>query len=158
MVEVLVAFLACQLFVVSFIALHDWIPLGKLSNPEGIRAADSRAKLAQVTALSTLPYAVGLVGTALHLHTHFPGWLSWLLWISYAAGFYGMLRAWYIPYLFVYDPVRAARYRQRFAGTLAFLPERNGIRPDALHVAFHAAVVATIVLLVCLTRAGVISL
>jgi hypothetical protein len=34
------AFIGCQLCVVLFIALHDWIPLGKLNNLAGIRAVD----------------------------------------------------------------------------------------------------------------------
>jgi hypothetical protein len=40
----------------------------------------------------------------------------------------------------------AKRYQARFAGTYAFLPERNGIRPDALHVAFHIGLIATVAL------------
>jgi hypothetical protein len=58
-----------------------------------------------------------------------------------------MLREWWIPYLLVADPVRVARYQVRFAHTHAFLPERNGIRPDTLHVTFHIVLVATVVLL-----------
>ena len=67
---------------------------------------------------------------------------------------YGVLRAWYLPYLVYSDPVRAARYRERFANTHAFLPMRNGIRPDTLHVTFHAVLAVLIVLLCVLTFAG----
>lgn len=49
--------LACEMFVVAFIALHDWLPLGKLHNPQGIRAVDSTAKLFRITLLSTHPAA-----------------------------------------------------------------------------------------------------
>jgi hypothetical protein len=38
----MVAFLGCVVLVVLFIALHDWVPLGKLSNPAALRAADHR--------------------------------------------------------------------------------------------------------------------
>jgi hypothetical protein len=62
-----------------------------------------------------------------------------------------LLRAWWIPYLGTPDPDRAKRYGVRFAGTHGFLPERNGIRPDTLHVAFHALVVAILVVLAYLT-------
>jgi hypothetical protein len=65
-----------------------------------------------------------------------------------------MLRAWWVPYLRVADPVRAARYRNRFANTHAFLPERNGIRPDTLHVTFHAVFIAAPVLLAIRTFTG----
>jgi len=145
------ALIACQLVVVLFIALHDWIPLGRLNNLQGIRAADTTGKLLFVTLLSTLPFAIGLAASAYYATAGFPMWLMWLLWISYGAGLYGMLRAWWIPYLFVSDPGLVERYRVRFAQTHAFLPTRNGIRPDTLHVCFHVVVVMTLILLCALT-------
>ena len=33
------ALIALQLFVVVFIALHDWVPLGKLNNLAAVQAA-----------------------------------------------------------------------------------------------------------------------
>ena len=57
------------------------------------------------------------------------------------------LRAWWIPYLLVKDDARATRYQLRFAGTHAFLPERNGIRPDTLHVTLHVVILIIIILL-----------
>jgi hypothetical protein len=150
----MIAFLLCQLYIVLFVALHDWLPLRSLNNLAGIRAVDTRMQLLRTTALSTLPFAVGLAGSVYHSTTHFPTWLMWLLWITYGAGLYGVLRAWYLPYLVYSDPARAARYRERFADTHAFLPARNGIRPDTLHVTFHAVLLALIVLLFVLTFSG----
>jgi hypothetical protein len=60
----------------------------------------------------------------------------------------GLLRAWWIPYLLVPNPARTARYQVMFAGTHSFLPQRNGIAPDTLHVMFHLAVVATLLVLI----------
>jgi hypothetical protein len=80
------------------------------------------------------------------------------LWISYGLGFYGLLRAWWVPYLLVEDPLRAARYQARFAHTHAFLPTRNGIRPETLHVIFHLMFLATCVLLLILTFSGRLSM
>lgn len=150
----MIAFLICQLYVVLFVALHDWLPLGKLNNRAGIRAVDTKTQRLRTTALSTLPFAIGLVGSAHYLTTQFPMWLMWLLWITYGAALYGILRAWYLPYLVYNDPVRATRYKQRFADTHAFLPARNGIRPDTLHVTFHAVVLVLIALLFGLTFYG----
>ncbi|HXM07582.1 MAG TPA: serine hydrolase domain-containing protein, partial [Candidatus Acidoferrum sp.] len=144
-------FIACQLFVVLFIGLHDWIPLGTFNDVRGVHAADTRSKLLVVTVLSTLPFAIGLAATAFYAASRFPTWLVWLLWISYGTGLYGLLRTWYVPYLFVPDPVRAARYQLMFGNTHAFLPVRNGIVPNTLHVIFHAILLATVVLLVYLT-------
>jgi hypothetical protein len=151
MTSALIAFLVCQSLVVLFIALHDWVPLGRFSNLEGVRGADSTARLFFVTVLSTLPFAVGLAGTAYFSASRFPHWLTWWLWITYAVGMYGLLRAWYWPYLFGGDPARVQRYQQRFANTHAFLPTLHGIRPDTLHVCFHVAYIAAFALLAVLT-------
>jgi hypothetical protein len=147
----LFAFLGCQLFVVLFIALHDWVPLGSLNNLAAIRATDSRSRLLIVTLISALPYVIGFAATAYYSGSRFPMWLGNLLWISYTAGLYGMLRAWWVPYLLVADPVRAARYQVRFSNTHAFLPTRNGIRPDTLHLCFHGVFLAAFILLCVLT-------
>jgi hypothetical protein len=62
--------------------------------------------------------------------------------------FLGQLNAWWIPYLIHPNPVRAERYRVLFAGTSSFLPERNGITPNTLHVfGLHIETLATIILL-----------
>ena len=137
-----------------FIALHDWIPLGALNNLAGVRTVDTAGKRVAVTALSTLPYAIGFAASAYYASTGFPMWLMWWLRISYGAGLYGMLRAWWVPYLLVPDPVRAVRSQMRFAQTHAFLPMRNGIRPDTLHVCSHAIYVVTLILLGVLTFSG----
>lgn len=148
------AFIACQIFVVLFIAFHDWIPLGKLNNLAGIRAVDTLGKRVIVTVLSTLPFAICLAGSIYYASTTFPGWLNWFLWLTYGYGLYGLLRAWYIPYLLIADPARAARYQQRYSQTHAFLPTRNGIRPDTLHVGFHAVYLVLVALLVKITLVG----
>jgi hypothetical protein len=57
------------------------------------------------------------------------------------------LRAWWIPYVLIDEPKRAARYQIMFGRTYSFLPERHGIRPNAPHVALHAVVAAVLVLL-----------
>jgi hypothetical protein len=153
----MLAFLTCQLCVTLFIALHDWLPLGRLNNLGGIRAADSRLRRLVTTVVSVLPFAIGLAGSFHYSAARFPEWLVWLLTITYGVGLYGMLRAWYLPYLVYRDTARAERYQVRFADTHAFLPARNGIRPDTLHFGFHAVLVATAVLLCVLLISGTLT-
>lgn len=148
------AFIAGQLYVTLFIALHDWLPLGRLNNLQGIRAADSLGRRVLVTAYSTLPFAIGCIASLHFAGSRDPHWLRWLLWCSYGAGLAGILKAWWLPYLVRPDPARAERYRVRFAGNHAFLPARNGIRPDTLHVSFHAVFLVTLALLAVLTFSG----
>jgi hypothetical protein len=146
------ALVALQLFVVLFIALHDWVPLGPLNDVRAVRSADPTGKLVAVTVLSALPFAVGLVASAIHAgQPALPRWLLWWLWISYGSATYGLLRAWWIPYLLLPDPVRAARYQQMFSRTHSFLPLRNGLRPDTLHVALHLVIAAILVLLAAIS-------
>jgi hypothetical protein len=151
------AFLTCQLCVVLFIALHDWVPLGRLNNLAGIRAVDSTLRRLVTTVVSVLPFAIGLAGSFHYSDGRFPGWLIWFLSITYGLALYGMLRAWYLPYLVYRDAARVERYQVRFANTHAFLPMRNGIRPDTLHVGFHALLVATVVLLCVLRFSGTLT-
>ena len=145
------ALVICQALVVTFLALHDWVPLGKLNNVAGPVAVDSPGRLALSTAVSTLPFAAVLIVSAVFVSVAYPKWLLWWLWGTYLACCYGILRAWWIPYLGTPDPQRAKRYSIRFAGTHSFLPVRNGMRPDTLHVAFHSLVATTLALLAIIT-------
>lgn len=150
----ILALIALQVFVVVFIALHDWIQLGDLNDVHAVQAADPRARLIRVTILSTLPFAIGLGACAVYASTRFPVWLNWYLYITYGFLAFGMVRAWWGPYLLWNEPARAARYQAMFGRTRAFLPERNGIRPNTLHVSLHLVVVAIIVLLIVLRAAS----
>ena len=64
--------IALQIFVVLFIALHDWIPLGTLNDVNAVQAIDSRCKLILVTLVSTLPFAFGLVASICFARVGFP--------------------------------------------------------------------------------------
>jgi hypothetical protein len=142
---------ALQCFHVLFLELHDWIPLGTLNDVKAVRAANSGRKLAAATIISTIPFAIPLGASAFYFGRAYPDWLLWWLWISYCLLFVGELTAWWIPYFFRPDPVRAARYRVMFGATHTFLPERNGIRPNTLHVILHTATVALLIDLGVLT-------
>jgi hypothetical protein len=100
-----------------------------------------------------VPFALGLAASVLYLGRPYPAWLLGWLWASYAALFLCELRAWWIPYLLIPEPARAARYQAMFGRTHAFLPVRNGMRPNTLHVILHAATLSTLVLLGALTAA-----
>jgi hypothetical protein len=140
-------FLAAQAFVVLFLLVHDWVPLGRLSNFTAKRDADSLGNRIFVTLLPAVPAGLGLYYCAKNFAHAYPEALLILLWVTYGSFLVGMLRAWWMPYLLVPDPERAARYKEIFAGTHRFLPERNGIAPDTLHTIFHAVTLAAVVML-----------
>ncbi len=142
---------ALQLFHVLFLALHDWVPLGRFNDVTAVRDENPRGKLLFATAMSTVPFAALLWRSFLHLHGPVPsGLLTWL-WIAYGLLFAGELNAWWVPYFFGAKPERAARYRKMFGRTHAFLPERNDIQPNTLHVALHAMTLLTLVVLAVVT-------
>jgi hypothetical protein len=139
-----ITFLALQTIVVLFLLLHDWVPLGSLNNLRAIRRQDSVGRTIVATLVAGLPAALGLVFSAKYFGEPYPQWLTMLLWITYGVLVAGLLQAWWIPYLFKPEPERATRYRIIFADTHSFLPERNGIAPNTLHVCFHVAAVAIV--------------
>jgi hypothetical protein len=145
------ALFGLQCFHVLFLCLHDWIPLGSLNDVKAVRAANSGSKLLLGTIVSLAPFAFGLAASAHYIGGSYPHWLLWYLGVSYGLLFLGELQAWWVPYFLRPDPARAARYHAMFGNTHAFLPARNGIRPNTLHVALHIVTLSTLVVLGVLT-------
>src|SRR5271168_20816 len=137
-----IALISLQGLQVAFLALHDWVPLGRLSNLEAVRASDAPGRLLVVTAVSMLPFGAVFVVSCEYWTAPWPMWLQTWLVFTYSAAVVGAIIAWWGPYLLWRSPERAERYQTRFAGTLKFLPQRHGIAPDVLHVAFHACILA----------------
>jgi hypothetical protein len=143
--------IALQSFVVLFVALHNWIPLGSLNDVKAVRSVFPAGKLLVTTLINFTPVAIGLAASVFYFRTGFPGWLFWFLWIFYGLACYGSLKAWWIPYFSRPGPERVARDRAMYGATHAFLPERNGIRPNSLHVIFDVVTVSILLVLAILT-------
>lgn len=141
---VLIVLQSCQ---VLFLAIHDWVPMGKLNDVIAVKSQDTRSRLVIVTLVQTVPFAFGLVRSVEHFGLPYPLWLMRWLFISYSILLLGQLRAWWLPYLFRPEPKRADRYRKMFARTHSFLPERNGITPNTAHVSLHLATFLTLCVL-----------
>jgi hypothetical protein len=141
-----------QIYVTVFVALHDWVPLGRFNDVEAVRANEPPGRLIAVTFLSTAPFGFGAAESVMHA-SRFPGWLTIFLWISYAIAAYGLLRTWWAPYLLFEEPARAARYQAMHGRTHAFLPLRNGLRPNTLHVTVHLAIILMLADLAVMTFA-----
>jgi len=142
--------LALQAFQVLFLWAHDWVPLGRLNDVAAVRSQDSLRRLVIVTLVQSVPWSIGLAGSLCYFRVPYPAWLQHWLWDSYLILLCGEFYAWWLPYLFRADPPRAARYRIMFGQTHAFLPQRNGMAPNTLHVALHSATLITMVLLIYL--------
>src|SRR6202041_581263 len=107
-------FARSQAFQVLFLLIHDWIPLGRLNDVAAVRSQDTLGRFVRVTAIQTIPFAIGLYFSARYFGAAYPHWLVMWLWISYALLFIGQLRAWWVPYLLKPEPQRAERYRIMF--------------------------------------------
>jgi hypothetical protein len=144
------ALLVLQAFHVLFLALHDWVPLGRFSNVRAVREANPGGKVLLASVISTTPFAFALAASLHYWDKRFPGWLMIYLWVSYTFLFVGELEAWWFPYFFGSKPERAERYQAMFGGTYSFLPERHGIVPNTLHVILHVSTVALLAVLAVL--------
>ena len=100
--------------------------------------------------MQSIPYTIGLVFSIYYFGRPYHGWINNWLWISYIVLFLGEIRAWWIPYFFRAEPKRAERYQIMFGNTHSFLPRRNGIVPNTLHVILHLLTAATLIVLFAL--------
>jgi hypothetical protein len=141
------ALIALQAFQLAFLLVHDWTPLGRFNDVEAVRRENTLWQLLIGTTVTSIPVAIGL-GLSIHYFGYsYPTGVKTWLWLTYGILFAGELEAWWIPYYFRPDAKRSARYQAMFGNTRAFLPERNGIVPNTLHVALHAATLATLLVL-----------
>lgn len=140
-------FVALQTFHVMFLALHDWIPLGRLNDVAAVRSEISPRNLFIATIIQTSFFAVGLFFSVSYFGRTYPTWLNYWLWISYIMLFVGEIEAWWIPYLVRPYPERAVRYQKMFGNTHSFLPRHNDIVPNTAHVLLHLATATTLLVL-----------
>ncbi|MBB2159163.1 hypothetical protein [Gluconacetobacter sacchari] len=139
--------LVLQIVQVGILWLHDWLKLGPLNDARAARDIDGTGRLIVVTVVQSLPFTLFLAASMCYGRASLPLSLRRELLFCYALLLVGEIRAWWWPYLVRADPRRAARYRSLFGKTHAFLPQRNGMVPNTLHCALHAATAATCLML-----------
>jgi hypothetical protein len=122
----LIAVLVLQLL---FLTLHDSVSLGRWNNLGPFRAAVPLRRRIIGTSMNT---ALGL--WALRL-----GWIHAVHTLAIVQFLFlvGEVLWWWKPYFFGASPELVARLRPNWQGTIAFLPERNGIQPNAMHTTMH---------------------
>lgn len=141
------ALVVLQAFQLAFLLVHDWIPLGPFNDVDAVRRENTPQQLLIGTIATSIPVALALWLSIHYFGYPYPAWVKVWLWLTYGILLAGELQAWWIPYFFRPEPKRAARYQAMFGNTHTFLPERNGIVPNTLHVALHVATLATLLVL-----------
>jgi len=140
-------FLALLLVHFLFLGLHDWIPLGRWTDLPALRSQRSL----QARILASVIMAA-IQGIALYLNwsqSPHPSYgtrlFTLILYIAYIPG---ILRAWWVPYIFGVGISEKfiADYKIMFGNTYTWLPERNGITVNALHTVFHLTVIIGLVI------------
>jgi hypothetical protein len=144
------AVIRCALELVLFLQLlvfllHDIVPLGRWNNLAVIgRAVPLRRRIVGALINSGLGL-LALFFFHLKAMHHDPMAMTWLI-VLQAFMVFGEIRWWWYPYFAGASPELVARLRPNWEDTVAFLPERNGIRPNALHCVMHGLTLAGLVL------------
>jgi hypothetical protein len=140
-------FLSLLAFHFLFLSLHDWIPLGRLNDLPALRS--QRSFTARIIASLLMGAFSGLAlylnWTQSPLPSHSTRLYTLILYVIFTAG---LIRAWWLPYCFgvgLSDKF-IAEYKVMFSNTYSFLPVRNGITVNALHILFHVTAVLALVL------------
>jgi hypothetical protein len=147
-----VAFVLVQGFMVLFLLLHDWVPLGPFNDIEGVKGQIPFKRNVLNTAVNTIPIAVALGLSLWYFRDPYPTAVRVYLISIYALFLLGEFRAWWKPYLFGAEPALVQRYDAIFGRTHAFLPKRNGIVPNTAHVVLHACTLLAFVLAILVGR------
>ena len=153
-VLMLALLLALQILHVAFLALHDWVPLGRLNDVRAVQKENPGAKLLIGTLITTSLFVPPLIGGLRHVHGPWPGWVWIWLWVAYGLLFVGEIQAWWWPYFVGTSEERVERYRVMFGGTRAFLPPRHGIRINTLHFVLHILTLVTLITLALTVHHG----
>jgi hypothetical protein len=139
-------FILIQSLIVVILIIHDWVPLGRLNDLAGLKKQVSFKENLIITIVNSLPTLIALIISIVYFDQPYPLIVSVYLILLYFILFMGEIRAWWIPYFFGTTPERVKRYATMFGNTHSFLPERNGITPNTLHVILHLLTLIALIL------------
>jgi hypothetical protein len=128
-------------------ALHDTIPLGRWNNLGHFKREiplQRRVRGSVMNSVTALA-AVGLFWLGWMRGGELAGDFRMALLIMMGVMVYMEFGAWWRPYLFGATPAIVEKLRPNWEGTYAFLPVKNGIRPNAMHSIMHASTLAAFV-------------
>lgn len=141
--------------ILLFMLAHDWVPLGQLNDVKAVKDTRPTSELVMVTLIGSVQIALLLVLTLRFAGRTYPLWAKLWLVIHQSCIFAGALLDWWIPYLSGFGAAnKVESYRLMFGNTHVFLPIRNGIVPNTLHVIFHLTLLLCILLsiYICFVR------
>lgn len=134
-------------FILLFMLVHDWVPLGTLNDVQAVAQENSFQELIIVTLIGSVQFLLLIGLVLLFIGKKYPIWVKLWLVIHQVFIFIGVLIDWWIPYFFgIGAEKRVETYNQMFGNTHTFLPTMNGIAPNTLHIVFHSVLFGCILL------------
>ncbi|MFD2129990.1 hypothetical protein ACFSKI_01800 [Pseudogracilibacillus auburnensis] len=122
-------------FILLFMLFHDWISLGVLNDIDAVKSVNSQKGLIMTTFINSIQIVILICLISLFVGKRYPIWAKLWLIIHPACIFIGVLISWWLPYFFgIGADEKAENYAMMFGDTHAFLPIRNGIQPNTIHV------------------------
>lgn len=132
-------FIALQISLLLFIALHDWITLPPFNDIPALKTGQSFASRLQNTIINSMLVLIPLTLTIIYAPM-FPLWAILTIVLFYAIGTCGTICAWWMPY-FLGCSEKYAHILRKYDNTHHFLPARGkNIVPNTLHVILHIQV------------------
>ncbi|SET52833.1 hypothetical protein SAMN05421676_105195 [Salinibacillus kushneri] len=136
-------------FILLFMIVQDWVPLGSLNDVQAIREEHSFNELITVTLINVTQILLLMGLVIIFMGKRYPIWTKLWLIIHPLCIFVGVLTSWWIPYFFGYGAEqKVERYNQMFGDTHSFLPIMNGIVPNTLHILYHFTLLFCIIVLI----------
>lgn len=136
-------FLRGLFLILVFMLIHDWVPLGSLNDIEAVKVENTADELIKKTVINAGSILIVIIITLLFVGKRYPRWArAWLI-IHLLAIMIGAAMAWWVPYFYGASDELITQYQVMFGNTHMFLPERNGITPNTIHVVFHSILLLT---------------
>jgi hypothetical protein len=126
-----------QLIIFLFLILHDLVPLGRFNDVRAVKEYKGIHKTIRDALINGIPYGFLVLVFIYVGHGTYPLWAKIYTLLVYSLYTLGILLSWYIPYFFGASEKRKIAYQKQFHNTITFLPWRNGITVNALHVIYH---------------------
>ncbi|GAA0339456.1 hypothetical protein GCM10008967_32230 [Bacillus carboniphilus] len=134
-------------FILIFMIVQDWVPLGTLNDVQAVKAEHSFNQLVTITLINVAQILLLMGLVVIFMGKRYPIWVKFWLIIHQVCIFAGVLISWWIPYFFGYGAEqKVEEYKQMFGETHSFLPVMNGIVPNTLHFLFHITLLLCIIL------------
>jgi hypothetical protein len=142
----LLALQAILAVLLLLMLVQDLVPLGRWNALRTLAVQSPLAHRVRMTAVNASTAAAALLCTLSPHYLHRGSWQHTVCTVILVCFLFGAFHSWWKPWLFGSTPAEREKLRLITTRTYTFVPERNGVTPNALHCVFHALAVAALIL------------